>query len=89
MCASAPTESESNVVPQRHADRLTGIAQSGPCQSTPKPVTWAPLQIFLLFGFEMAKTSPDESEDGLFGLRMPFGGFKEAAEAIQVCRSVL
>ncbi len=32
----------------------------------------------------MAKTVSDETDEGLFGLRMPFGGFKEAAEAIQV-----
>ena len=32
----------------------------------------------------MAKAVSDESDEGLFGLRMPFGGFKEAAEAIQV-----
>ena len=32
----------------------------------------------------MAKTVTDETDEGLFGLRMPFGGFKEAAEAFQV-----
>ncbi len=36
----------------------------------------------------MAKTVTDETDQGLFGLKMPFGGFKEAAEAIQVCCGV-
>jgi hypothetical protein len=36
----------------------------------------------------MAKTVTDETDQGLFGLQMPFGGFKEAAEAIQVCCGV-
>jgi hypothetical protein len=34
----------------------------------------------------MAKT---DDTDGFFGLRMPFGGLKEAAEAFQVCFRML